>query len=1103
MMLARNFDYLKGNSDFSDLYAYCNEAEINQIVDPEKSAINSRRALEYTVRAIYLFKGLEIPERASLFQLVNAESFKNFIQSEDLLKRLHYIRKAGNNSAHLGNVSKKESFFSLLNLYVFVGSVLVKLEVINDYPAFDRQQIPGQAEVHVAPKENVEPTDALVEKYEGRLETALEMKPVTGITEAETRKYFIDQMLREAGWDILETEGAIMPAKACIEIQLAGMPNKNKTGFADYVLFGANGKPLAVIEAKRTSVDAIKGKHQAELYAECLETQYGVMPVIYYTNGFTTFVIDGLGYPARPIYSYHTQADLELIIQKRDRGNISDFYVRDAITDREYQKRAIKVVGEHFNTKHRRALLVMATGTGKTRVSISLVELLMRNNWVKNVLFLADRTALVKQAHKNFAKLLPSATYCVLSEDSKPDLNARIMFSTYQTMINYIDRDTKDFSVGRFDLIIIDEAHRSVFGKYGDIFDYFDSLLVGLTATPRSEVERSTYQLFEMEQGEPNFAYELEEAVAEKYLVPYKGFIRHSAHINNGIKYDNLSDAEKEQLEKVWEYEKAQRNIDPEAEYHRDIEKDEIFKFLFNEDTIDKVLQDLMKNGLKVQSGELVGKTILFAYNHKHAELIVKRFGILYPEYGSDFCQLIDNYVTYALDLIVRFEVRDKMPQIAVSVDMLDTGVDIPDILNLVFFKVIKSKIKFMQMIGRGTRLCEGIFGPGKDKECFYIFDYCNNFDFFNNCPQGVEAKPVQSLTERLFCIRTDISVFLQQIKYQEDPFAKSLHDDLKTLLQGQVALLNDSHIGVRKRWELVDQFRKPESWIFISEIEAVHIKNGISPLLTKKIENEQAKQFDLLVLYIELSLLDTGINAARSKQKVIEIAQQLQKATSIPQVRAKITTIKEVLTSNYWENLSLDSLERVRKELRDLLLFLTGKNKDTFTIDIEDVFTDGREAPGIITTTTYKQRVIDYLAENKENIVLQKIFNVEPLLPADIRELERILWKQLGTEEEYSKYAQHMIYGGNVAAFIRSIIGINRDVAIRKFTTLISDSNLNSMQEEYLKTILNYVCENGDIITETFGNKPFVDFEWYDAFGEKLNKLTQYVENLHRVITA
>lgn len=1103
MIQARNFDYLKGNLDFADLYAYCNEAEINQIIDPEKSAINSRRALEYIVRAIYLFKGMEVLERSSLFQLVNAESFKNFIQSDDLLKRLHYIRKAGNNSAHLGKVAKKESFFSLLNLYVFVGSVLVKLEVIDDYPTFDRNLIPGQPEVHIAPKENMEPTNTLVEKYEGKLETALVTKPVTEISEAETRKYFIDQMLREAGWDILETKGTIMPAKACIEIELAGMPNAKETGFADYVLFGANGMPLAVIEAKRSSVDAVKGKHQAELYAECLKAQYGVMPVIYYTNGFTTSVIDGLGYPSRPVYSYHTQADLELIIQKRERAKISDFRIRDEITDREYQKRGIKAVCEHFNAKHRRALLVMATGTGKTRVSISLVELLMRNNWVKNVLFLADRTALVRQAHKNFVKLLPSATYCVLSEDSKPDLNARIMFSTYQTMINYIDCDAKDFSVGRFDLIIVDEAHRSVFGKFGDIFDYFDSLLVGLTATPRSEVDRSTYQLFELEQGDPNFAYELEDAVIEKYLVPYKGIIRHSAHINSGIKYDNLSEGEKEQLEKVWEYEKAQKNIEPEAEYHRDIEKDEIFKFLFNEDTIDKVLQDLMENGLKVQSGERIGKTIIFAYNHKHAELIVKRFGVLYPEYGSDFCQLIDNYVTYALDLVARFEVRDKMPQIAVSVDMLDTGIDVPDILNLVFFKVVKSKIKFMQMIGRGTRLCEGIFGQGKDKECFYIFDYCNNFEFFNNCPQGVEAKPVQSLTERLFCIRTDISVFLQHNRYQEDPFAKSLHDELKALLQGQVVMLNDSRIGVRKHWDLVTKYRMPESWIFVSEIDALRIKNSISPLLVKKMDNEEAKQFDLLILYIELSLLDTDVNAVRSKQKVIEIAQNLQKATSIPQVKAKIATIKEVLTSGYWENLSLDSLERVRKDLRDLILFLTGNSKDTFTIDIEDVITDGGEAPGIITTTTYKQRVIDYLAENKDNVVLQKIFNVEPLSQADIRNLERILWEQLGTEEEYLKYAQNMIYGGNVAAFIRSIIGVDRGVAIRKFTDLISESNLNSVQEEYLKTILNYVCENGDITTETFGNDPFVNFEWYDAFGDKLSRLTQYVENLHRVIIA
>jgi len=622
-------------------------------------------------------------------------------------------------------------------------------------------------------------------------------------SEAETRRVLIDRMLREAGWTVLTAKGVVKPSKACIEVEVEGMPNGEGVGFADYVLFGADGLPLAVIEAKKTTVSPIKGKHQAELYADCLEKQYGRRPVIYYTNGYETNVIDGLGYPPRRLYAFHTEGDLELLIQKRGRKDISDFSVKGYITDRHYQKMAIKSVCEWFNGKHRRGLLVMATGTGKTRVAISTVDVLMRNGWVKNVLFLADRTSLVGQAKKNFAKLLPNTPVAVLSDSSDENIirdkngevvevNARIVFSTYQTMINCVDTEKKPFSVGRFDLIIIDEAHRSIFGKFGAIFNYFDSLLLGLTATPRDEVDKSTYDIFEMENGCPNYAYELDDAVADGFLVNYHGFKRGSMILKDGIKYSDLSEEEREQLEQVWDYEETLQElgsgaVPPEAGGNtrgRDIGSEEIFKYIYNEGTVDNVLQDLMKNGLKVQSGERIGKSIIFAYNHKHAELIVERFHKLYPEYGSDFSALIDNYVTYSQDLIDKFEVRDGNPQVAVSVDMLDTGIDVPDVLNLVFFKPVKSKIKFMQMIGRGTRLSEDIYGAGKDKECFYIFDWCRNFEYFEQNPDGKIVQQSMSLTERLFALRAEVAFYLQHQTYQEDEFAKSLHDDLKAGLK-------------------------------------------------------------------------------------------------------------------------------------------------------------------------------------------------------------------------------------------------------------------------------------------------------------------------------
>ena len=1101
----RNFDYLQ-ELGLTDLHKFCSSAEELQVSNPELSAVSARKALEYIVRALYLMKNVEIPERASLFELVDGETFREFIGDERVMMSVHYVRKVGNNAAHNTPVTKRESFFCLLNIYNVVATILLKLRVISSITPFDKTLIPNspQAPIFTPKTVEVSPQSTIVEAASKEAiedNTPVQELPLD-ISEAETRRLYIDLMLKEAGWEVLDTEGAIQPSKACIEVEVEGMPNNEGVGYCDYVLFGSNGLPLAVIEAKRTSVSPIKGKHQAELYADCLEKRYGIRPVIYYTNGFETYIIDGLGYPSRRLYAFHTENDLELLIQKRQRHDITDFSVKDNITDRHYQKMAIKSVCEHFNSKHRRGLLVMATGTGKTRVSISLVDVLARNGWVKNVLFLADRIPLVSQAHKNFVKLLPHMTTSVLSEDKDPDTTARITFSTYQTMINYIDRDEKAFSVGRFDLIIIDEAHRSIFGKYTAIINYFDALLVGLTATPRDEVDRSTYETFQMEQGVPNYAYELEDAVAEGYLVNYRGFKRGSLILKDGIKYKDLSPKEQEQLEKVWEYEQAKKAIDGE-DYRRDIRSDEIFKYIFNLDTIDHVLQDLMENGLKVQSGERIGKTIIFAYNHRHAEMIVERFYALYPEYASEsseFCALIDNYVTYSKDLIDKFEIRDGNPQIAVSVDMLDTGIDVPDVLNLVFFKIVKSKIKFMQMIGRGTRLSKDIYGQGHDKEFFYIFDWCRNFEYFDKNPDGSKAKTVPSLTEKIFSLRSRIAFQLQHQKWQEDEFAKQLHDETKAVLKEQVAALSDSHISVREKWADVSHFKNDDNWAYISEVDVNTLSNEIAPLLPKNTLDESAKKFDVLTMLIELSLLDGETNCVKAVQNVQSIAEKLQEKATLPQVQAAMPTIKEVLSDVAWQNVSLNWLEKVRKDLRDLVKFLMGGDNKWFSVDIEDTISDEGTIDGITPRVTYKQSVLDFLSQNRNLPVLQKIYDMEQLTVADVKELERILWQELGSKEDYNRFTRGMPCGSNVAIFIRSILGIDRMNAVRMFSEFISGNELNADQEDFLMTIISYVCENGDITKEIVVNEAPFD-ERLSVFTPYMLPLAKYIDTIHTVI--
>jgi type I restriction enzyme, R subunit len=1105
----RNFDYIR-DLGLNDLYRYCSAAEENQVSHPDISAINARRALEYIVRALYFMKNLEVPERASLFELVDGEPFREFINDDKVMMAVHYVRKVGNNGAHAGNVTKKESFFALLNIYNVVGAILLKLKVVDDVKPFDRTLIPDRVEVSVLVPDRVEvaPTDTLVTEGRANREAlesseAVVLLPNGDLSEAETRALYIDLMLREAGWEVLTTDGAIQPLKACIEVELQGMPNAHNVGYADYVLFGGNGLPLAVVEAKRTTVSPIKGKHQAELYADCLEARYGQRPVIYYSNGFETYVIDGLGYPPRRIYAFHSAKDLEWIIQQRSRHAIADFSVKDSITDRHYQKMAIKAVCEHYNAMHRKGLLVMATGTGKTRVAISFVDVLQRNGWVKNVLFLADRISLVKQAHKNFVKLLPNTTTCVLSDNNADkDLNARIVFSTYQTMINYIDTENKLFSVGRFDLIIIDEAHRSIFGKYGAIFNYFDALMLGLTATPREEVDRSTYDIFELEQGEPNYAYELEEAVSDGYLVNYHGFKRGSLILKEGIKYDKLSDEEKQQLDAVWEYEQTRKALEGRPMGPRDIDSKEIFSYIFNADTVDKVLQDLMENGLKVQSGERIGKTIIFAYNHHHAELIVERFNVLYPEYGAGFCVLIDNYVTYSQDLIDKFEVRDAEPQIAVSVDMLDTGIDVPDILNLVFFKIVKSKIKFMQMIGRGTRLSEDIFGNGKNKECFYIFDWCRNFEYFEKNSRGAEGVKSPSLTEKLFSLRAEIAFHLQDQQYQiENPFAKTLHDDLKTLMHEQVCSLPDSHISVREKWEEVSKFKNPEAWRCLTDVDVWELENNIAPLIPKSKQDENAKRFDVLTLTIELSIFDQEIDAGSCVNRVQIIADKLSSKSTLPQVQAKIETINEVISDTAWQNVSLNWLEKVRLELRDLMKFLVGENGKKFVVDIDDIISGNGESNGVNASVSYKKKVIDFLAENRDLPVLKKIYNLEQLTQSDILELERILWQELGTKDDYDRFiTEKDIRFPHVAALIRSLIGIDRKQAMQRFGNFISNVSLNSEQEEFLSSIISFVSLNGDITRDLVVNEEPFD-EKLEVFNDYMIPLSKYIDNLHMVI--
>lgn len=1100
----KNFDFLSSIAPAKKFHEFCDEVETNQKSKPLIAAVYGRMALEWIVEAIYKLENLTWNDKDKLVTRLNNPEFINFVHNPGLLRNFDFIRRTGNLAAHGTEVTAQDAYFVLLNLHNIASVMFKRWGFIDTFPKFDKTLIPDGVKGPVLappPPAPAPPTPEFIGAA----------KPATGaadipslsaddLTEAETRQLFIDMMLREAGWDVLKEKGLKAAGKACIEIEVQGMPSVSGVGYVDYILFGNDGKPVALIEAKRATKSLSVGEQQAKLYADCLEKEYGVRPVIYVSNGFETMIIDGLGYPPRNLFSFHTLEDLIFMLQKRGRKDILDMNPNPDIAGRYYQITAVKSICEWFNKKYRRGLLVMATGTGKTRTAISLVEILKRNNWVKNVLFLADRTTLVSQAADNFVKLLPSETSCILSEDKDPDMRARIMFSTYQTMVRYIDAEDKKFSIGRFDLIIIDEAHRSVFGKYGSLFAYFDSLLIGLTATPRNQIDKSTYRLLQLDENKPNYAYEYEQAIEDKYLVPYETLVRHSKIMESGIKYDELSEDEKKELEKPFTFEKIKLGLGPKSEFSRDISGKEIFKYLYNEDTIRKVLDDLMKNGLKVQNGDLIGKTIIFGYDHEHAELIEKLFQERYPEYGPDFCKLVDYSVNYVKDRIGSFKEADSLPQIVVSVDMLDTGVDVPEVLNLVFFKPVRSKIKFDQMIGRGTRLCPNIFGTGKDKEKFLIFDYCNNFEFFSQ-PQKEKTGPESmSLVERLFHLRTDFLVDLQEAKYQQDPFCKALHANLKKQLLEQVMTLNENLIEVRMHWETVYKYKQEASWQVVTPTQASVIKNELGPILSRPMEDGAAKLFDALILQLQLSLVDAKVKPGKCQNKVIAAAEALEKKATIPQVMAHMAVIQYVQTSAFWENVSVESLENVRVELRDLIHYVLEGNDNNrkFIIDIEDLITED-EAPVLI-HSTYRQRVLDYLRDNRDYRSIQKIHHLEQLTRADLEELEHIFWKELGTQEEYNQLVSGKKYG-TIAAFIRSIIDIDRDRAMEKYKFLQSSSTMTSQQELYLKGILDYVSTNGDIERTSIAEDPLRGYNWTGAFGIQLQNVVKFVDQLHNVI--
>lgn len=1066
-----NFDYLKQEPKFSRFADVAISAERIILMDPEASIINSRRAMEFAVKWMYsVDSDLEMPYQDNLQSLMNAEEYRDIV-GPDLWKRMDYIRRCGNNVAHSNKkLGRDEAMLCLENLFIYLDFVACCYSEQYEERSFDKTVITSRIEKARESKAAASAVKAELEREQEKSakqeldlqklmaenaslkeelsarrqeqQQAYVPKPLD-LSEYKTRKLYIDAMLMEAGW----TEGKDW----LNEVELHGMPNQSGIGFADYVLYDDMHRPLAVIEAKRTCADVSRGRQQAKLYADLLEQKYKRRPVIFLTNGFETHIIDGQ-YPERQCSVIYSKRDLEKWFNLLAmRTSLEHVTVDKNIADRYYQEAAIKAVCRSFDEKNRRkALLVMATGSGKTRTVIALCDCLLKAGWVKNILFLADRNSLVTQAKRSFVNLLPSLS-CTNLVEEKDNYNAHCVFSTYQTMMNCIDTVSdsqgKLFTCGHFDLVICDEAHRSIYNKYRDIFAYFDAPLVGLTATPKNEIDKNTYEIFELENGVPTYGYDLAQAVKDKYLVDYVSVESKLKFIEQGIAYDELSEEDKEAYEAT--FGGGQGNL-PES-----INSSAVNSWIFNEDTIKQVLNILMTDGIKIDYGQKLGKTIIFARNHDHAEKILEVFHKEYPHL-PDYAKVIDNYMTYAQSAIDEFSDPKKLPQIAISVDMLDTGIDVPEVLNLVFFKKVMSKAKFWQMIGRGTRLCPGLL-DGEDKQKFYIFDFCGNFDFFR-MNKGKAAANTIPLQGAIFNLQFEISYKLQDMEYQTDrltAYRKALVDQMS----GKVRELPRDSFAVRQHLKYVELYSEPSGYHALTYEDTLLVREEVAPLIQPDGDEVNAVRFDALMYGIELAYL-VGKKYSKARTDLNRKVAGIAGMSNIPEIQAQSDLINKILHTDYVETAGINEFEEIREKLRDLMKYVSSE-KVKYTTNFADELLSMEWKESELENDelkNYKAKAEHYIRQHQDNPAIAKLKTNQPLTQSDIEALEETLWHEVGTKQDYEQE-----FGAKpLGEFVREIVGLDMNAAKEAFSAYLTDANLDSRQIYFVNQIVEYIVRNG-----------------------------------------
>jgi len=1080
-MLRKPWPELATLGGFAEQYAHS---------DASSALIKLRTFCEHLVEGIYQTHNLKLPYQRNLFDLLAEESFKETVPKV-VLDKLHQIRLDGNKAAH-GKATLSDTALSSLRdawdlgrwYFVTYGSGKV-----DDCPEF---QVPLTEDTKARLKkekkaalEKLASQEVQLQELLQQVETLRAQAKAADKTEAEllvfqkagqaaadalkfdeatTRKRLIDKQLVEAGWNVDPRGGNT--AEVGQEVDVAHQPTQTGAGRADYVLWNDAGKPLAVIETKKAAVSSEKGRTQAKIYADGLEKEHGQRPLIFYTNGFDIYIWDDAqNYPPRRLFGFYSKDSLEYLVRQRKiKQSIASLKPKEEIIGtRIYQIEAIQKVCERFTAKQRKALIVQATGTGKTRVAVALADVLSRANWGQRILFLCDRLELRKQAKNTFSDFM-SAPLTYVTAKTAQDRNKRIYLATYPAMMKIF----QTFDTGFFDLIIADESHRSIYNRYRDLFKWFDCLQVGLTATPVDKINRNTFKLFNCQEKNPTAYYSLEQAIEEENLVPYEVYTHTTNFLRDGIKFAQLSDQQKEELEDAGE--------NPEA---FNFDSKDIDKKVFNRDTNREIIRNLMENGIRDGAGQLPGKTIIFARNHNHAVLLAQMFDELYPQYGGKFCQVIDNYDPRAEQLIDDFKDPGHQLTVAVSVDMLDTGIDVPEVVNLVFARPIFSWVKFWQMIGRGTRLCKGLFGPGKDKKNFRIFDHWGNFERFEIERPEADPAPSKSVMQLVFEARINLA---------ETALAKA---DLATvqatveLIKKDINSLPDDTIAVKEKWKektailakgVLDQF---------APTTVTPLRNAIAPLMqwiyTK--DHSDAYGFDLLVTNAQIELLRDSGRFADHKDQIYDKISGFSKVMHLTQVMEKAPLIKQALSSTFWSNADVASLEEMRQGLRGIMHH---RQKPTGPDPLPPKTIDVTDGGVELARRTSNVRSIDMqLYRQLVEETLEKLFDTSPVLkkirrgePVSERDLESLVSLVLTQNPDVNLELLREFFPESAPPLdyiIRTIVGMEPEAVQQRFATFARKFAENSRQTHFLRLLKNHIQKYGAVTVDKLYEEPFI----------------------------